>query len=187
MHEPPVSWFYNTIPPHSHIDSTPNHHNEQRLPLVFPLLSTQVLDLSVRAWHAIIAVTPPVATPRPHLTMEVEEVELEPTACKSFAPFSEAEGCAMKADPFDDPANALVRCLCGIVTGRWKQAASALKGGSTPKKAWDLHAVEAIHFLTGMVKVRRSISIWGGRWVCWPGGVAAVEWGGVGRAMNCIV
>lgn len=41
----------------------------------------------------------------------------------------------------------LVRCLCGVVVGRWKQTAKARK------KAWVLHAMEAVHALVRTLEV----------------------------------
>lgn len=57
---------------------------------------------------------------------------------------------ALVRHAFDDPLWALVRCLCGVLMGRWKQASS--KGGA-PKKAWVLHAMEAVRALTRTLEV----------------------------------
>lgn len=53
-------------------------------------------------------------------------------------------------DTFADPLRALVRCLCGAVIDRWKQASSVEK---TPKKSWVLHGKEAVHALTRTLEV----------------------------------
>lgn len=55
-------------------------------------------------------------------------------------------------DAFNDPVKALVQCLCGVVTSRWRQA-SSLEGTRMPQKAWMLHAMEAVHALTGILQV----------------------------------
>lgn len=53
-------------------------------------------------------------------------------------------------DVFADPLKALVRCLCGVVIGRWKQASS---NGRAPKKAWVLHAMEGVLALVRALQV----------------------------------
>lgn len=50
-----------------------------------------------------------------------------------------------------DPLRDLVRCLCGVVVGRWKQASSVT--GKAPKKVWVLHAMEAVHALVRTLEV----------------------------------
>ena len=54
-----------------------------------------------------------------------------------------------------DPLRGLVRCLCGVVVGRWKQAASTT--AKAPKKVWVLHAMEAVHALVRTLEVRRHL------------------------------
>lgn len=56
-------------------------------------------------------------------------------------------GDAFAADALRD----LVRCLCGVVVGRWKQASSVT--GKAPKKVWVLHAMEAVHALIRTLEV----------------------------------
>lgn len=56
-------------------------------------------------------------------------------------------GDAFAADPLRD----LVRCLCGVVVGRWKQLSSV--AGKAPKKVWVLHAMEAVHALVRTLEV----------------------------------
>lgn len=53
-------------------------------------------------------------------------------------------------DAFADPLKALVRCLCGVVIGRWRQASST---GRAPKKAWVLHAMEGVLALVRALQV----------------------------------
>lgn len=53
-------------------------------------------------------------------------------------------------DVFDDPLRALVRCLCGVVVRRWKEASSA---GKSPKKVWVSHVMEAVLALTRAIEV----------------------------------
>lgn len=57
-------------------------------------------------------------------------------------------------DPFADPLRDLFRCLCGVVVGRWKQASLAERAR---KKAWTLHAVEAVNALIRTLEVGRLI------------------------------
>lgn len=54
-----------------------------------------------------------------------------------------------------DPFRALVRCLCGVVTARWKQAGEA--DGRALKKGVVLHAMEAVYALTRALEVRRVV------------------------------
>ena len=56
-------------------------------------------------------------------------------------------------DTFDDSLRVLVRCLCGVVVGRWKEASSI---GKSPKKAWVSYVMEAVHALTLAIEVRNS-------------------------------
>lgn len=53
-------------------------------------------------------------------------------------------------DVFDNPLRALVRCLCGVVVRRWKEASSARK---PPKKVWVSHVMEAVLALTRAIEV----------------------------------
>ncbi|CAN0470882.1 unnamed protein product, partial [Ectocarpus sp. 12 AP-2014] len=46
----------------------------------------------------------------------------------------------------------LVRCLCGVVVGRWKQTVKARK------KVWVLHAMEAVHALVRTLEYHQSVS-----------------------------
>lgn len=55
-----------------------------------------------------------------------------------------------------DPLRGLVRCLCGVVVGRWKQAASTT--AKAPKKVWVLHAMEAVHALVRTLEVGQFVS-----------------------------
>lgn len=57
---------------------------------------------------------------------------------------------SVEDDAFADPLKALVRCLCGVVIGRWRQASSA---GRVPKKAWVLHAMEGVLALVRALQV----------------------------------
>lgn len=50
-----------------------------------------------------------------------------------------------------DASRGLVRCLCGVVMGRWKQASSTT--AKVPKKVWVLHAMEAVHALVRTLEV----------------------------------
>lgn len=50
-----------------------------------------------------------------------------------------------------DALRDLVRCLCGVIVGRWKQASSVT--GRAPKKVWVLHAMEAAHALVRTLEV----------------------------------
>ena len=59
-------------------------------------------------------------------------------------------GVSSASDAFADPLKALVRCLCGVVTGRWRQASST---GRAPKKAWVLHAMEGVLALIRALQV----------------------------------
>lgn len=51
----------------------------------------------------------------------------------------------------DDALRDLVRCLCGVVVGRWNQSASTT--AKAPKKVWVLHAMEAVHALVRTLEV----------------------------------
>lgn len=79
------------------------------------------------------------------------------------------KGCGSSVvDAFADPLKALVRCLCGVVIGRWRQASS---NGRAPKKAWVLHAKEGVLALIRALQVsdltrrktRRGMKDWGKR------------------------
>lgn len=74
-------------------------------------------------------------------------VDCEGVAGSGGSPGGEASA----ADPF----RALVRCLCGVVAGRWKQVADA--DGRALKKGLVPHAMEAVHALTRALEVRRFV------------------------------
>lgn len=70
---------------------------------------------------------------------------------------SDGRASSTASDAFaTDPLRSLVRCLCGVVVGRWKQAASIT--AKAPKKIWVLHAVEAVHALVRTLEVGRYAS-----------------------------
>lgn len=50
-----------------------------------------------------------------------------------------------------DALRDLVRCLCGVVVGRWKQAFTST--AKAPKKVWVVHAMEAVHALVRTLEV----------------------------------
>ena len=70
------------------------------------------------------------------------------------------KGCGSSVvDAFADPLKAHVRCLCGVVIGRWRQASST---GRAPKKAWVLHAMEGVLALVRALQVSNLIEKRGG-------------------------
>ncbi|CAM9141767.1 unnamed protein product [Scytosiphon promiscuus] len=54
-----------------------------------------------------------------------------------------------------DALRDLVRCLCGVVVGRWKQASTTT--AKAPKKVWVVHAMEAVHALVRTLEFQHSI------------------------------
>lgn len=57
-----------------------------------------------------------------------------------------------------DALRDLVRCLCGVVVGRWKQASTTT--AKAPKKVWVVHAMEAVHALVRTLEVGWVRCLW---------------------------
>lgn len=118
----------------------------------------QVLNLCVIAWQAIVAVAPvpnnastrtdtETGKPQPpegRSAMEVEADLVQQSHDDEAGSVSTAKCGAFAAESV---VRGLVRCLCGVVVGRWKQTAKARK------KAWVLHAMEAVHALVRTLEV----------------------------------
>ncbi|CAM9884029.1 unnamed protein product, partial [Ectocarpus sp. 12 AP-2014] len=125
--------------------------------------NTRVLNLCVIAWQAIAAVGPvpnnastrtdtetrKPLPPEGRSAMEIEADLVQQSHDDEAGSISTAECGAFAAESV---VRGLVRCLCGVVVGRWKQTAKARK------KAWVLHAMEAVHALVRTLEYHQSVS-----------------------------
>ncbi|CAM9213321.1 unnamed protein product, partial [Ectocarpus sp. 13 AM-2016] len=125
--------------------------------------NTRVLNLCVIAWQAIAAVAPvannastrtdtETGKPQPsegRSAMEVEADLVQQSHDDEAGGVSTADFGSFAAESV---VRGLVRCLCGVVVGRWKQTVKARK------KAWVLHAMEAVHALVRTLEYHQSVS-----------------------------